>query len=135
MANQSESAVLQPRQKQALQPEGTRPGNVFRPDIDIVERPDAFVIHADLPGVDERAVEVRLEQGILSLDAQLATLPESGWRPLHTEYRIGAYHREFRISEDIDSNAVSANMRNGVLELRLPKTARRQARTIAVQTG
>ncbi len=135
MANQTESQELQPRQKQELQPEGTRPGVVFRPDIDILERADGFSIYADLPGVDESNVSVRLEKGVLTLDAQLSALPDPSWSPLHAEYRFGAYHREFRISEDIDSDRVSAKMRNGVLELQLPKTAHKTPRTIAVQAG
>jgi HSP20 family protein len=80
-------------------------------------------------------VDVRLEKGVLSLDARLATLPDPSWRPLHCEYRLGGYHREFRVSEEIDASGVSASMRNGVLELRLPKSARHQPRVIEVQGG
>jgi HSP20 family molecular chaperone IbpA len=127
--------ALQTRAKQELEGEGTRPGPVFRPDIDILERADAYVIYADLPGVDDRSVDVRLDQGMLTLDAQLATLPGEDWSPLHTEYRLGSYHREFRISEDIDDTGVTAAMSNGVLELRLPKSAKRQPRAIPVQAG
>jgi len=131
----SPNSDLQVREKRALEHEGTRPGAVFRPDVDILERKDAYLVRADLPGVDEKHVEVRLERGVLTLDAELASAPEPGWSALHTEYRLGGYHREFRISEDIDANGVSASMRNGVLELLLPKAAESQPRTIAVQSG
>lgn len=129
------SADLETRGKQALEEEGTRPGPVFRPDVDIVERPDAYLIYADMPGVDDRHVHVRLEKGVLSLDAELATAPEKSWNPLHVEYRFGGYHREFRLSDEIDSERVSASMRDGVLELQLPKTEKHQPRQIAVQAG
>jgi HSP20 family protein len=131
----SETTALQSREKQELEGEGTRPGPVFRPDIDILERPDGYVIYADLPGADDRSVDVRLERGTLSLDARLATLPDENWTPLHTEYRLGSYHRQFRISEDIDASGVSARVSNGVLELHLPKSAERQPRTIPVRAG
>jgi HSP20 family molecular chaperone IbpA len=131
----SDENALRTRDKQELQGEGTRPGPVFRPDIDILERSDAYLIYADLPGVDEQSVDVRLDRGALSIDAQLATLPGEGWTPLHTEYRLGSYHRDFRISEDIDAGAVSARVSNGVLELLLPKSAARQPRAIRVQAG
>lgn len=127
--------ALEHREKQELEGEGTRPGPVFRPDVDVLERPDGYVIYADLPGVDDRSVEVRLEKGTLTLEAQLATSLESSWTPLHTEYRFGSYHREFRVSEGIDANAVSGTMRNGVLELHLPKTAQSQPKAIRVQAG
>lgn len=135
MSNQSEQRELEPVGKQALEQESTRPGWVFRPDVDILEQKDEFLVFADLPGVDENTVNINLEKGTLRLDAQLATLPGTDWRPLHTEYRYGAYHREFRVSEDIDGSAVSAKMRNGVLELHLPKSEEHKPRSIPVQAG
>ena len=131
----SETQGLQAREKQELQEESTRPGAVFRPDIDILEDRDGYVVYADLPGVDDKSIDVRLDRGTLTLDARLATLPETGWNPIHAEYRIGSYHREFRISEDIDTAGVSAKMHNGVLELVLPKSAERRPRAIQVQAG
>ena len=131
----TDTKALETREKQELEGESIRPGPIFRPDIDILERSDGYVIYADLPGVDDQSVDVRLEQGTLTLDAQLATLPGEGWEPLRTEYRFGSYHREFRISEGIDEGGVSAKMSNGVLELRLPKSAERQPRAIPVQAG
>ena len=131
----TERQALQAREKQELPEETTRPGIVFRPDIDILEDADRYVVYADLPGVDDKSVDVRLDRGTLTLDARLATMPETGWIPLHTEYRIGSYHREFRISEDIDTAGVSARMQNGVLELVLPKSAERRPRAIQVQAG
>jgi HSP20 family molecular chaperone IbpA len=135
MSTANESAELEPREKQAVEQEATRPGWVFRPDVDILEQEQGFVVFADLPGVDENTIDVHVEKGTLRLDAQLATLPGQDWRPLHTEYRFGSYHREFRISEDIDSTGVTAKMRNGVLELHLPKSERHKPRTIPVQSA
>jgi len=131
----TEKQALEAREKQELEREGTRPGPVFRPDVDILENQDAYVIYADLPGVDDKTIDVRLEQGTLTLDARLATLPEAGWNPLHAEYRTGAYHREFRISDGIDSSGVSAKMNNGVLELRLPKVEEHRPRVVPVRAG
>ena len=126
---------LQLRDKQELQHESTRPGLMFRPDVDILERPDAYVVYADLPGVDATSVQVRLENEVLTLDASRATLPEASWTPVHSEYRIGGYHREFRLSDAIDTGNVSATMRDGVLELRLPKVERKRPRTIEVRAS
>lgn len=131
----SDTNALETQDKQELEGEGTRPGPVFRPDVDIVERPDEYVVFADLPGVDDKSIDIHLDQGKLSLDARLATLPESGWTPLHVEYRLGSYHREFRISEDIDGDRVSARVSRGVLELHLPKSAKHQPRSIPIQAG
>jgi len=131
----TETQALQAREKQELQEESTRPGLVFRPEVDILENPEGYVIYADLPGVDDKCVDIRLEKGVLILDARLATSPNPSWTPLHTEYRLGSYHREFRIGEGIDASAVSAKMHNGVLELLLPKSAASRSRSIPVQAG
>jgi len=138
MANQvanEQGRHLLPREKHAVEREGTRPGPTFRPDVDIVEQKDAFVVVADLPGTDDRHVEVRLENGLLSIDATLASEPEGSWTPLYAEYRLGGYHREFSLSEAIDADAIEARMSDGVLQVRLPKTSRHQPRRIAVQAS
>jgi HSP20 family molecular chaperone IbpA len=126
---------LQTREKQALEREGIRPGLVFRPDVDIVERPEEFLVTADFPGVDEDHIKVKLEEGVLSIDATQATKLDSAWTPVYAEYRLGGYHREFTLSEAIDTEAIQAKMRNGVLELHLPKIKRHRPRQIQVQSG
>jgi HSP20 family protein len=131
----NEAQELQTRPKQAVEREGTRPGSVFRPDVDIIEQGDAYVLMADLPGVDAKHVDVRLENGVLTLDATLAVHPETGWVPRYAEYRLGSYHREFQLSDGIDEAGISAAMRDGVLELRLPKAERHRPRTISIQSG
>ncbi len=130
-----EANDLQTAPKQPVATEGTRPGPGFRPEIDHLEEPDDFVVFAELPGADESSVDVKLEKGTLVLDARLAAEPETEWTPLHTEYEAGSYHREFRISNKIDAAGVSAAMKNGVLELRLPKHAAEQPRQINVAAG
>mgnify|MGYP003571913201 FL=1 len=125
---------IEAREKAELVTEDTRPGLVFRPDVDILEEPEAFVILADMPGANEETVEINLDKGVLTLDASAAVDPAEG--PIrYAEYRTGGYHREFRISEDIDREKVSAKMSNGVLELRLPKSAGSQPRRISVEAA
>ena len=127
----NQSSEIQAREKAEVVTEDTRPGLLFKPDVDILEHPDAFMILADLPGASEESVDIQLEKGILTLDARVAAPGEE--RPLrYAEYREGGYHREFRISDDIDAAGVSAKMRDGVLELRLPKSAESRPRRIEV---
>jgi HSP20 family protein len=126
---------LQTLEKPTVEREGTRPGVVFRPDVDIAERRDEFVVTADLPGVDEQHVQVKLEEGVLAIDGELATTPDAAWTPLYAEYRSGGYHREFRLTDAIDADRIQATMRDGVLTLHLPKTDRHRPRQIAVQGG
>jgi HSP20 family molecular chaperone IbpA len=126
---------LEPREKRAVERERTRTGPWFRPDVDILERAEEFVVVADLPGVDEKHVNVRLEEGVLSIEGTPEREPDASWTPIYLEYQPGGYQREFAISERIDATKIQASLRDGVLELRLPKLDRHRPRTIQVQVG
>ena len=139
MANELErnegARDIETRGKQPVGREQTRPGVVFRPDVDIIEEKDQFLVTADLPGVDDKTVEVRLENGVLSIEARTAVELEPAWTPIYAEYRSGGYHREFVLSEEIDAGAIRASMRDGVLEVHLPKSQAARPRTIPVHAG
>ncbi|TMA27279.1 MAG: Hsp20/alpha crystallin family protein [Deltaproteobacteria bacterium] len=64
-----------------------------------------------------------------------ATRPDPAWSPLYAEYRTGGYHREFRVTDAIDPERIQAAIRDGVLELKLPKTERHRPRQISVQAS
>ena len=129
------TTALQTQEKPTVEREGTRPGPVFRPDVDIVERADEFFVTADLPGVDEANVRIHLEGGVLAIDADPAIQTDPAWTPLYAEYRSGGYHREFRLGDAVDGERIQASMRDGVLQLHLPKTERHRPRQIPVQAG
>jgi len=135
MSNQNPTREIETREKQEVEREQTRPGIVFRPDVDIVERADEFLVTADLPGVDEPHVDVRLENGLLTIRGELGVEPEPEWQPLYGEYRLGSYYREFALSDRIDVNGIKASMKDGVLELHLPKAERHRPRNIEVRAG
>jgi len=128
---------IEANEKAELTTEDTRTGPVFRPDVDILEHPDAYVVYADLPGASQETVDIQLEKGILTLDAREAidTPPRVTGPTRYAEYRSGGYRREFRISEEIDAASVSARMRDGVLELRLPKSVASRPRRIEVSAA
>ncbi|MBB83318.1 MAG: heat-shock protein Hsp20 [Deltaproteobacteria bacterium] len=129
--SENQNREIEAREKAEVLTEDTRPGLLFKPDVDILEDPEAFMILADLPGASEESVDIHLEKGILTLDARVAD-PGGDSRPRYAEYREGGYHREFRVSDEIDAASVSARMRDGVLELRLPKSAESRPRRIEV---
>jgi HSP20 family protein len=135
MSNENPTREIETREKQEVEREQTRPGIVFRPDVDIVEHAAEFLVTADLPGVDEQHVDVRLENNVLSIRADLAIEPEPEWQPIYHEYRVGSYYREFALSDQIDVNGIKASMKDGVLELHLPKAEAHRPRTIEVRAG
>ena len=129
---QESTPELKSREKQAIERETTRGGPVFRADVDIVERGDEYLVTADLPGVETSDVQVRLENGVLSIETTHGFAPEPGWTPVYSEYASGSFYREFRLSDQIDVTRISAKMRDGVLELHLPKAEQHRPRRIEI---
>jgi HSP20 family protein len=124
----------QPKQK-AERHEGTRPGAYFSPLVDIYETPEELVLVADMPGVPRDQVDVQLEGDQLSVEGRVSPQTYEGLKPLHVEYGVGGFFRRFTLGETIDRAAIKAQMRNGVLTLRLPKAEHAKSRRIEVQVA
>jgi len=123
------------RPKQELKgEERTRPGRTYVPDIDICETADGLWLWADMPGVDEKTVTLKLDDGVLSIEGQVALEDYEKLSPLYTEYNVGNFARRFSISDDLDGDRIKARMTNGVLEVELPKAERAKPRRIPVAT-
>lgn len=115
--------------------EKTRPGRYYLPDVDICEFPDHLELAADMPGVSEKDVQVTLENGVLTIEGRVSTAMYEGLSPLYTEYNVGNYFRQFSLHESIDGAGIKATMRNGVLELTLPKIEAAKPRKIEVKAS
>ena len=114
--------------------EGLNPSRAYHtPLIDIHEGPEGLVLEADLQGASEENLTIQLEDNVLSLRAKLAP-PHEGARVLHEEYRIADYYRSFILSDEVERSKISAELRNGVLRLILPKAERAKTRRIEVKS-
>lgn len=113
--------------------ESTRPVRTFVPKVDISETEEALWLWADLPGVPPDAVDVRFENGRLSIEGAVKLDEYTDVSPLYTEYNVGNFERSFEVSQDVDVAAIEARVANGVLELKLPKSARARPRQIPIQ--
>jgi len=112
--------------------EATRPVRTYIPKVDISETEDALWLWADLPGVASEDVDIRLENGRLSIEGAVTLDEYSDLSPLYTEYNVGSFVRNFEISNDIDGSAIEARVSNGVLELKLPKSEKARPRRIPI---
>lgn len=105
----------------------------WAPAVDIEEYADKFVLTADVPGVDPETIELTLEKGVLTLSGSRAAAAEpAGVERRRVERATGRFHRRFALPDTVDSEAVSASNRNGVLEITIPKRPQAQARKITV---
>lgn len=104
---------------------------VFLPATDIYERDDAIVLIADMPGVAESDVDIHLENHVLTIKGATSRADQAG-DVLYSEFLPGRYERAFTLSDDIDSEAIKARLKHGVLTVELPKSAKARPRKIAV---
>lgn len=106
----------------------------YTPLIDIHEGAEGLILEADLPGATEDQVQIQLEDNVLTLHARVATTPSDSVRLLHEEYRLGDFHRSFILSDEVDRTRISAELKNGVLRLVLPRAERAQTRRIEIKS-
>lgn len=124
------------QKKEAAQPQGTertRERKAYIPNVDILERKDDIILIADMPGVDEKSVDITLDKNILTINGYVEPEVPEKCCLAYAEYNIGDYERTFTLSDEIDRNGIEASVKNGVLRLTLPKAAEVKERKIAVK--
>ena len=107
----------------------------FVPRVDIYETKDALFLIADMPGVDEKSVDVELEKNILTIIGRVNIDETKDKSIVYSEYEIGDYERTFTLSGEIDREKIYATVKNGVLRLELPKTEKVKPKKIAIKAA
>ena len=115
--------------------ERTRDRRLFVPRSDIYETDDHIVILVDLPGVDEKSVDITLEKDVLTIKGFPGDQRPEGYDIAYSEYGIGDFQRSFVLSVHVDRDNIQANVKNGVLTLQLPKAGPDKTRKIQVKGG
>ena len=106
---------------------------VFSPAVDIVEEEDRFMIMADLPGVDQEAIEIKVHEGVLLLSGKREEQrEEKGDKSYYSERRLGSFHRKFNLGDKVDASKIEAKYAGGVLTVTLPKKEETKPRQIEV---
>jgi HSP20 family molecular chaperone IbpA len=114
--------------------ERTLSGTTYSPRFDIWEDEDEMILYGDVPGVMPQDLDVRFENPVLTIHGKV--------NPRHTditflggEYGIGDFHGTFTIGEAIDTARISAELKNGVVIVHLPKSEKVKPRRIEVKCG
>ncbi|HBE44944.1 MAG TPA: heat-shock protein Hsp20 [Deltaproteobacteria bacterium] len=113
--------------------EHTRAARIYRPDVDIIEKNDSILLIADMPGVDEKTLDVTLEKDVLTIYGRVDIDKPENLELIHGEYGTGDYQRTFIISNEINRDGIKATVKNGVLQLLLPKGEVAKTKKIPVQ--
>lgn len=112
---------IQARPESAAKVEWTVDRPVFTPATDICEKKDALVVWCDMPGVDEKDVDITLEDNVLTLTGSQPAEEWPAHRLVYRGYETGVFRRSFQLSAEIDQARIRATMKNGVLQVWLPK--------------
>jgi len=115
--------------------ERTRSRRVFVPRVDIYETDKSIELLADMPGIDEKMVDITLEKNVLTIVGHVEPVYPEGYNLVYSEYEIGDFERSFTLTDQIDQDQISAKVKNGVLRLSLPKSGKALSRKIEVKLG
>lgn len=121
-AHQSQPALREPRQ-------------VFSPAADIVEMNDGYRIVLDMPGIDDKSVDVTIENNVLAVRGAIEPVQVPMGKLVYEENPSGDYRRTFTLSNEIERNRIAAHVRNGVVTVHLPKAEQAKPRKIEVKAG
>ncbi|MES2819625.1 MAG: Hsp20/alpha crystallin family protein [Pseudomonadota bacterium] len=105
------------------------------PWVDVFENDDSIVLLADLPGVPKDKLELRVENDTLQIEGEIAPDTPEQIEALYAEVRAPRYSRSFSLSSELDTGNIEAQLRDGVLQLRIPKHAHAQPRKIEVKVA
>jgi HSP20 family protein len=110
------------------------PRKVFTPAVDVRETPEALILWADLPGVDESGIEVSLEGNALTIEGRAAAdAAPQGRTAVWREFLGGDWRRRFVLSLDaVNAEGIRADMKDGVLKVTIPKADQAKKRKISV---
>lgn len=117
---------------------GWNENRVWVPAIDVVEKKDAYLMYAELPGVDPSQIDISFEQNVLTVRGAKQSAVEArndGELRVYAAERVtGSFERSIRLPEFVDGDGITAEFNNGLLVLTVPKAQAAQPRRIEIKT-
>jgi len=106
----------------------------FVPAFDISESDTEYVITAEMPGIEEKDLEVTISDGILSVKGEKKHEKEEKHETYHrVERRYGSFCRSFRVPDGVESDKVDATFKDGILKLAIPKSEKAETKKIEIK--
>ena len=105
------------------------------PLVDVTEDDTGITLTADLPGASRESLSIGVDGDTLTIEAPVALGELASLQAVYAEVRSGRYRRSFTLSRELDTARIDANLKDGVLTLRIPKQAHAQPRRIAVKSS
>jgi len=102
------------------------------PPVDVIEDSSGITLYADMPGVPKERLNLQVEADTLTLEAELELEVPQDMEATHAEVGLARYRRVFTLSKELDASKVSAEFKQGVLTLRIPKAEHAQPRKVQI---
>jgi HSP20 family protein len=135
----SEKQDLATRSASEMQPGETgsarAPAVFLRPPADVFEDSDGITLRLDMPGVARERLNIQTDKNTLTIEGDVQVAMPEDMEALHAEVHSTHYRRSFALSGELESNKAEANLKDGVLTLRIPKRAELRPRRIEVRAA
>lgn len=105
------------------------------PPVDVIEDSTGITLHADLPGVPKDKLSLQVEANTLTIEGEVSLPTPEGMEASYAEVGVPRYRRVFTLSKELDAGKVSADLKHGVLTLRIPKAEHAQPRKIQINVA
>ena len=105
------------------------------PPVDVIEDAAGITLTADLPGVPRERLTLAVEDGALTIEGEIALAMPEGMAASHAEVALPRYRRAFTLSRELDADRISAELKQGVLTLRIPKAEHAQPRRVSINVA
>ena len=111
------------------------PPATLRPLVDIFETDDGITLQADMPGVSKEGLNLRMDGTNLLVEGTIGIVPEQKMSALHADVRSTLYRRSFVLGNELEAGNIDANLKDGVLTVRIPKRPELRPRKIEVRSS
>ncbi|MGR9037923.1 MAG: Hsp20/alpha crystallin family protein [Gammaproteobacteria bacterium] len=108
---------------------------VMIPPVDVIEDSSGITLTADLPGVEKENLIMEVDANTLTIEGKLSLSAPENMEATHAEVSLPRYKRMFTLSKELDSEKISAEFKQGVLTLRIPKAQHLQPRKIPINVA
>ncbi len=140
-ANRQETNRQGDPSQETSRQDSSRPGTARRetqamtPRVDVLEDDSGITLVADMPGVSKESLEIKVENDALSIEGAITAATPQALEATYAEVRLPRYRRSFTLSRELDAGRIEAQLKDGVLKLRIPKHEQARPQRISVKVS
>lgn len=130
---QEDSTQESARQDASRSGSARRESQAMTPRVDVLEDDSGITLFADMPGVSKESLEIKVENEALLIEGAISAATPQALEATYAEVRIPRYRRSFTLSRELDAGRIEAQLKDGVLKLRIPKHEQARPQRISVK--